>query len=214
MRRGNSAGSPVSYASVGMTQQPDIIAFPPPGFAPAQSHWRIGSGEDRFEAAHASLFTWGLHRAAHVDVEVLEDGDASGYQGLEFNGSGFARSHVTEPEVAYTPEGVAYLQPGTVVSLSGLWSPLEITNTFRVIYVIRESRRAGFALGSLDGTPVIGEEYFGIEWRDDDSVWAVVRSVTEIPASRWRWALAPVIRLRQAMQLRANVRALSPARQA
>lgn len=213
MRRGNSAGSPVSYASVGMTQQPDIIAFPPPGFSAAQSQWRIGSGEERFETAQASLFTWGLHRAAHVDVEVLEDGDASGYQGLEFTGSGFARSHITEPEVAYTPEGVAYLQPGTVVRITGLWTPLERVNTFRVIYVIRETRRAGFGLGSLDETPVSGEEYFGIEWRDDDSVWAIVRSVTQVPASRWRWVNAPLIRLRQLLQLRANVRALSPARQ-
>lgn len=213
MRRGNSAGSPVSYASVGMTQQPDIIAFPPQGFGAAQSSWRIGSGEDRFEAAQASLFTWGLHRAAHLEVEVLEDGDASGYQGLEFTGSGFARTHTTEPEVAYTPEGVAYLQPGTVVALTGLWAPQVSTHRFRVIYVIRETRRAGFGLGSLDETPVVGEEYFGIEWREDDSVWAVVRSVTQVPASRWRWLREPMIRVRQMIQMRANVRALSPARQ-
>jgi uncharacterized protein (UPF0548 family) len=196
-----------------MTQQPDIIAFPPSGFSAHQAQWRIGSGEERFDTAAASLFTWGLHRAAHLQVEVLEDGDASGYQGLEFSGSGFARSHITEPEIAYTPDGVAYLQPGTLVRVSGLWAPFERINTFRVIYAIRESRRAGFGLGSLDEIPVVGEEYFGIEWRDDDSVWAIVRSVTQVPAARWRWALLPVVRLRQIIQLRANVRALSPARQ-
>jgi uncharacterized protein (UPF0548 family) len=80
--------------------------------------------------------------------------------------------------------------------------------------VIRESKRAGFGLGTLDEAPVVGEEYFGIEWREDDSVWAVVRSVTQIADSRWKWALTPFIRLRQLVQLRASVRALSPARQA
>lgn len=214
MRRGNPAGSPVSYASVGMTQQADIIAFPPPGFAAMQSAWRIGSGEERFELAQASLFTWGLQRAARLEVEVLEDGDASGYQGLEFNGSGFARTHLLEPEVAYTPEGVAYIQPGTLARISGLWTPVEDSHDFRVIYVIRESQRAGFGLGTLDELPVVGEEYFGVEWREDDSVWAVVRSVSHVPDSRWKWALSPLIRVRQLMQLRANVRALSPARQA
>jgi uncharacterized protein (UPF0548 family) len=214
MRRGNSADSPVSYGSVGMTQQADIIAFPPPGFAAAQSSWRIGSGEERFEIAQASLLTWGLQRAAHLRVEVLQDGDASGYQGLEFNGSGFSRANSLEPEVSYTPEGVAYIQPGTIVRVAGLWSPVERSQDFRVIYVIRESKQVGFGLGTLDETPVVGEEYFGIEWRDDDSVWAIVRSVSQIPESRWKWALTPAIRLRQALQLRANVRALSPARQA
>jgi uncharacterized protein (UPF0548 family) len=99
------------------------------------------------------------------------------------------------------------------VRLGGLWTPVEDEHEFRVIYIIRESRRVGFGLGTLDEHPVIGEEYFGLEWRDDDSVWAVVRSVTSVPSSRWSWALAPLIRFRQQLQLRANVRALSPARQ-
>jgi uncharacterized protein (UPF0548 family) len=197
-----------------MTAQADIVSFPPKSFAALQSQWRIGSGEDRFDLAHAALFTWGLQRAAHLNVEVLEDGDASAYQGLEFTGAGFARAHFQEPEVAYTPEGVAYLQPGTLVRISGLWTPAQVSCDFRVIYVIRESKRAGFGLGTLDEAPVVGEEYFGIEWREDDSVWAVVRSVTQIADSRWKWALTPFIRLRQLVQLRASVRALSPARQA
>lgn len=213
MRRANSAGAPVSYAAVGMTQQPDIIAFPPQGFSAAHASWRIGSGSERFEAAQTSLLTWGLQRAAHLDVDVLEDGDPSGYHGIEFTGAGFTRSHEREPEVAYSPDGTAYLQPGTRISITGLWTPMRHAAEFRVIYVIRESRRAGFGLGTLDETPVTGEEFFGIEWRDDDSVWAVVRSVTQVPASRWRSVLEPLIRLRQKIQLRANVRALAPARQ-
>ncbi len=214
MRRGNSGGTPVSYASVGMTQRPDIIAFPPEGFSGAESSWRIGSGAVRYAQAQDALFTWGAQRAAHLTVEVLEEGDPSGYQGLEFDNFGIAhRDAEASSEISYASDGTAFLQPGTVVRLSGLWTPVEDSRDFRVIYVMRESRRCGFALGTLDEVPVSGEEFFGIEWRPDDSVWAIVRTVTSIPASRWRWALAPLIRLRQRMQLRANVRALSPARQ-
>lgn len=213
MRRGNSAGFPVSYASVGMTQQPDIVAFPPPGFDAHAASWRIGSGEERFSLASSSLFTWGLQRAARVDVEVLEDGDPTAYAGLEQTAVGFRRQSEDEAAVSYASDGTAYLQPGTVVRLGGLWTPVEDDHDFRVIYVIRESKRVGFGLGTLDESPVTGEEFFGVEWREDDSVWAVVRSVTSVPQSRWRWALLPLIRLRQLIQLRANVRALSPARQ-
>ena len=214
MRRGNSGGTPVSYASVGMTQKPDIIAFPPEGFAGVESSWRIGSGTARYTQAQDALFTWGLQRAAHLEVDVLEEGDTTGYQGLEFDSFGIARREVEAgPEVSYSSDGTAFIQPGTVVRLSGLWTPVEDTRDFRVIYVMRESRRCGFALGTLEEIPVSGEEFFGLEWRPDDSVWAIVRSVTSVPPSRWRWALLPLIRLRQSMQLRANVRALSPARQ-
>jgi uncharacterized protein (UPF0548 family) len=213
MRRGNSAGTPVTYASVGMTQQPDIIAFPPPGFWARSEQWRIGSGVERFETASTLLLTWGLQRAARLDVEVIEDGDPTAYAGLEASGGRFHRREATEHSVSFGPDGTAFLVPGTVVRLGGLWTPHEKKHDFKVIYVISESRRVGFGLGTLDEKPVAGEEFFGLEWREDDSVWAIVRTVTSIPDLRWRWVLRPLIRLRQLIQLHANVRALSPARQ-
>jgi uncharacterized protein (UPF0548 family) len=197
-----------------MTQQPDIIAFPPAGFWARADQWRIGSGQERFDAAHSLLFTWGLQRAAKLDVEILEDGDPTAYFGIEQSGSGFRRHAESENTVSYSPDGTQFLQPGTVVRLGGLWTPVEDDHDFRVIYVIRESRRVGFGLGTLDEGPVTGEEYFGLEWRDDDSVWAIVRTVTSVPTTRWSWAVSPLIRIRQLIQLRSNVRALSPARQA
>jgi uncharacterized protein (UPF0548 family) len=214
MRRGQPAGRTVTYGAVGMTQRPDIVAFPPEGFRAFHSQWRLGSGAERYSAAQASLLTWGLQRAAHVEVEVLEDGDATGYQGIEFDTFGVTGIRRNGVEIEYAPDGQPYVQPGCIVRLSGLWAPHDDDHDFRVIYVINESRRAGFAIGTLDESPVVGEEFFGVEWRDDDSVWAVVRSVTTIPESRYRWALAPIIRLRQRIQVRLSVRALTPARQA
>ena len=204
----------MSYASVGMTQKPDVIAFPPTGFSGREASWRIGSGAQRFATAQDALLTWGLHRAANLDVEVLHEGDPQGYRGIEFDSFGAGIKSVDAgAEIAYSSDGTAFIQPGTVVRVGGLWTPIEDVHDFRVIYVIRESRRCGFAMGTLEETPVSGEEFFGLEWRADDSVWAIVRSVTSVPESRWRWALMPLIRLRQQLQMRANVRALSPARQ-
>jgi len=214
MRRGNEAGRPVTYGAVGMTQRPDVVAFPPEGFRAFQYQWRIGSGAERFTAAQDSLLTWGVQRAARLEVEVLEEGDSSGYQGIEFDTFGVSGIRRHGVEVQYGHDGQPYLQPGGIVRLSGLWTPHEDDHEFRVIYVFNETRRAGFALGTLDESPVVGEEFFGIEWRDDDSVWSVARSVTSIPESRYRWVLGPLIRLRQVLQLRLSVRALTPARQA
>ena len=49
----------------------------------------------------------------------------------------------------------------------GFWS----LNACRVVYVIREERRFGFAYGTLQEHAESGEERFSIEWSDDDSVW-------------------------------------------
>ena len=49
----------------------------------------------------------------------------------------------------------------------GMWS----LNACRVVYVIDEARRFGFAYGTLPDHVECGEERFLIEWLDDDSVW-------------------------------------------
>jgi len=49
----------------------------------------------------------------------------------------------------------------------GVW----IVNTCRIVYVIDEPRRYGFAYGTLVHHALAGEERFTVEWRDDNSVW-------------------------------------------
>lgn len=48
--------------------------------------------------------------------------------------------------------------------------PLAITAPARVVYVVDEPRRRGFAYGTLPGHPVSGEESFVVELRPDDAV--------------------------------------------
>lgn len=54
-----------------------------------------------------------------------------------------------------------------VVRLFGLW----FINSARIVYVIDEPRRFGFAYGTLPGHAERGEERFLVEWLADDSVW-------------------------------------------
>jgi uncharacterized protein (UPF0548 family) len=72
--------------------------------------------------------------------------------------------------VTIVPRGVA-VEAGATVAVKarafGTWS----LNAARVVYVIDEPRRFGFAYGTLPDHVERGEERFLIEWLPDDSVW-------------------------------------------
>lgn len=81
----------------------------------------------------------------------------------------------------------------------------------RVVYVLDEPDRVGFAYGTLEGHPASGEESFVVEKRFDESVWLVIR-VFSRPASRlYRWGV-PFLRVLQRRQMTRYLRALLPAR--
>jgi uncharacterized protein (UPF0548 family) len=55
-----------------------------------------------------------------------------------------------------------------IARLFGLWS----LNACRIVYVVDEARRFGFAYGTLPEHAESGEERFTVEWRqEDDAVW-------------------------------------------
>jgi uncharacterized protein (UPF0548 family) len=72
--------------------------------------------------------------------------------------------------VTVVPRGVT-VEVGATVAVKarafGTWS----LNASRVVYVIDERRRFGFAYGTLPDHVESGEERFLIEWLEDDSVW-------------------------------------------
>ncbi|MBH0120953.1 DUF1990 domain-containing protein [Rhodococcus sp. HM1] len=86
--------------------------------------------------------------------------------------------------------------PGARVSVRVGWGPVGITAPCEVVYVVNEPRRRGFAYGTLPGHPVRGEEYFGVEWRDDDTVLLTIKAFSR-PATWWARAGAPVARRAQ-----------------
>lgn len=214
-RRTHSGERVVSYGSVGSTQAADVLIFPPTGFKAFQQEFRLGSGLERFESASASLMTWGVPHGAHLEIRAVDEAESEGYSGLLFNEFGAPIAPTADAlEQLFSSDGTPYLSAGTTVELGKMWTPSSLVTSHRVIYVHREERRIGYALGTLDSVPVVGEEYFSVEWRDDDSVWAVMRSVTAIAEDQKYRLLSPLIRFRQWLQRRQYVRSLLPARTA
>jgi len=55
---------------------------------------------------------------------------------------------------------------GVVIRVFGVW----FLNAARIVYVIDEPRRFGFAYGTLPGHAERGEERFLVEWLPDETV--------------------------------------------
>ena len=67
----------------------------------------------------------------------------------------------------------------------------------RVVYVVEEPNRRGFAYGSLPGHAVRGEEMFGVRYDpDDDAVYSEVVAFSR-PATWWSSLGAPILRVAQ-----------------
>jgi uncharacterized protein (UPF0548 family) len=56
---------------------------------------------------------------------------------------------------------------GVLAHVCCLWT----LNACRIVYVVDELRKVGFAYGTLPGHIESGEERFTVEWAEDDSVW-------------------------------------------
>lgn len=99
----------------------------------------------------------------------------------------------------------AEIVEGSVAMLRFGLGWLSVPIPVRVVYVVDEPRRRGFAYGTLPGHPEQGEESFVIEWRADDAVVATITAFTR-PGRWYTRAGGPVAR---AIQRRATERYLS-----
>lgn len=78
----------------------------------------------------------------------------------------------------------------------------------RVVYVVDEPNRRGFAYGSLPGHAVRGEEMFGVRYDPaDDGVYSKVVAFSK-PATWWSSLGAPVLSLVQRVVSRRYLRAV------
>lgn len=212
-RRKTFSATAVSYAAVGSTQAADVAVFPPPGFRSTSDEFRLGSGRERFEAASAALMTWGVPLGSQLGFTHVSQAEDAGYPGIlftEFGAPIAPRENALER--LFAPDGTAYLAAGDSVAVEGVFSPSAIAAAYRVIYVIHEERRIGYAWGTLGSSPVVGEEYFGLEWRSDDAVVFVLVTVTQIASQPLMQLMTPIIHFRQWMMRRQYVRSLLPAR--
>ena len=204
----------VTYGAVGGTKAADLMAFPPAGFRPFEQRTRIGHGDARWQHAWQSTMTWGIQRGSGIQVR-LHDSPAEVTEGtytpVAFDDAGepIASPLASESdEIVYGAEGHPFIAPGdTAVLVVPLWL-FSIRAPCRVIYVIDEPNRKGFAYGTLPGHPESGEEAFIVDQTDDGSVWLTIRSLSRPSGWQW-WAVYPVLRIAQAIFTRRYFRALS-----
>ncbi|AYF75253.1 DUF1990 domain-containing protein [Nocardia yunnanensis] len=88
-------------------------------------------------------------------------------------------------------------EPGTELTVRLGLGPLGIEAPCRVVYVLDEPNRRGFAYGTLPGHPESGEELFAVEYDPtDDAVYALVSAFSR-PATWYVRLTAPAVRLIQ-----------------
>jgi uncharacterized protein (UPF0548 family) len=203
---------PVTYAAIGATQAEDLLRYPPTGYRPMERRVRIGHGDARWEFAWVQTMSWGIQRRAGFHVEPLDspsDVSEGTYVPVAFDKAGTPIQPAIsgqDGELTYAPDGSSLVRPGDSALLTWAIWPAKIPT--RVVYVIDEPDRKGFAYGTLPGHPERGEESFVVERRADESVWLVIRSFSR-PSSGFFWAVYPALRMMQAYFTARYERALS-----
>ena len=203
----------VSYGAIGATKAPDLMMFPPEGFRPFEQRTRIGHGVARWEYAWQSTMTWGIQRKSGIKVRLAQapaEVAEGTYTPVVFDAAGtpVVPEMSDDDEAVYGSEGQPFIAPGDSATLVIPFGRIGLRAPCRVIYVIDEPKRKGFAYGTIGGHPESGEEAFIVDQTDDGSVWLTVRAFSK-PASWQWWAVYPVLRSAQAVFTRRYFRSLS-----
>lgn len=204
--------TPVTYGAVGGTQAKDLMQYPPKGFRPVERKVRIGHGQARWDHAWLETMTWGIQKRSGIKVDALEapaEVTAGTYVPVAFDADGtpvHPAGTNAAGEAVFAADGSSLLRPGDTAIMHVPLYPPKVPA--RVVYVIDEPLRKGFAYGTLPGHPETGEEAFIVEYRDDDSVWLTIRAFSR-PASWIFWVGYPLVRLMQEVYTARYERALS-----
>jgi len=210
MRRGTFRDETVDYAAVGATQAPDLMHYPPERSFPAEESWRIGSGEARFQTASEALLSWTAQRGAGLAVKDVRPASGPMYSGVSFDAEGNPIAPARdEADQRFDSDGTPYVAAGTTVTVEGRVKGFNADGELRVIFAIEEPRRVGFALGTVDGSVVSGEESFMVEWHANDEVWFTVRAFDRPAALLYR-VLPRLARRRRRELFTRYLRAISP----
>ena len=194
--------APVTYGAVGATQAPDLLRYPPAGYRAIERTARIGHGAARFEYACVAALTWGIQKRSGFRIQSIEAPIEAPIEPDALSGS-------SRREALYGPDGTQYLRPGDTAQLViPVIGPIVIRAPARVVYLIDEPNRKGFAYGTLPGHPEDGEEAFIVSQREDESVWLTIRAFSR-PSSRKWWAVYPALRIAQELYTRRYLGALA-----
>lgn len=210
MRRGNFQDGTVDYAAVGATHAADLMGYPPERSVPAESSWRIGSGESRFTTSADALLSWTALRGGGLDVRDVRPAAGPMYSGVSFDAEGVPLvASSLEAEQRFDADGTPYVGAGTTIRVHGRAGGLSADAELRVISVTEEPRRVGFAIGTVGDSVVSGEESFLVEWYENDEVWFTVRAFDRPVAPLYR-LLPPLVKRRRRALFQGYLRAISP----
>ena len=202
----------VTYASVGATQSADLMAKSPIGYRPFRQRARIGHGEARWDYAWNEAMSWGIQRNSGFRIDVADVPAAVSdqtYVPVAFDEAGAPVVLVpTTDEIVFGRDGAPFIVPGDSVVLDIPFGPFHVTAPARVVYVVNDLNRKGFAYGTLPGHPESGEESFIVERTEDGSVWLEISAFSR-PANGFWWLAYPVLRLSQAYYTRRYFESLS-----
>lgn len=212
MRRATFTDASVTYGAIGGTLADDLLIYPPAGHRPAEHTVKLGSGDERFRIAAQSLMSWGVQRGSGIEVTDLEIGTGVQYAGIVFDEHGIPSQDQRHPvnEAYLAEDGTPYIANGMTAKLHIKAGPLTVAAPVRVVYVVDETNRVGFAYGTMVGHPESGEVSFVVEKHNDDTVWLTIRSFSQ--PSNWKYRLAtPYMRYLEGKFTKRYLRALHPA---
>ena len=172
---------------------------------------RIGHGDARFQWAWHSTLSWGIQKGAGFGIEPVDappEVRESTYIPISFDTGGVPVAATQGLDAMFGPDGTAFVAPGDTVQLVTPLGPFSFRSPVRVVYLVDEPKRKGFAYGTLAGHPETGEEAFVVELKEDGSVWLTVRAFSR-PSTRFWWAMSPVLRVMQEIYTRRYLRALA-----
>ena len=145
-------GTPVTYEAVGATLRAGPL---PHGFHHARATQLLGHGDDVFAAACAGIRGWRLHRGQRFRV---------------------MSSDTTDPpaDTAGPPADPPIVVGTEVIVDAPIAGPVHALAACRIVVVVDEPDRYGFAYGTLRVHPASGEEAFVVEQTPSGDVRAIV----------------------------------------
>ncbi len=210
MRRGSFQDDTVDYAAVGATQAHDLMSYPPEDSVPAEESLLLGSGQARFESSAEALLSWSALRGAGLEITDVRPAAGPMYTGVGYDVDGTPTvASRLEADQRFDADGTPYVAAGTTIRVRGQVRRMSAEGELRVIYAIEEPRRVGFALGTVGGSVVSGEESFIVTWADNDEVRFTVRAFDR-PVSALYRLLPALLKRRRRELFRGYLRAISP----
>lgn len=170
-----------SYDVVGSTRYDET----PPGYHRLEYKARIGEGDEVFRRAGEALLNWRMHRTAGLPMKSTDSPVVIGANSLGRLGAGML---------------IGRLRTVSPLGMLGLPVPC------RVVWIVDEPERIGFAYGTLQGHPESGEESFVVT-REPDGIHFTIRAYSR-PATWYTRLGGPATRKAQSLAARRYANAL------